>query len=270
MLAAALALGAGGSDAGAVTSRPQPGPPIWEEHGAGRKDGLAVGAYPLPDPETPGRSVDPSGEREARERWLRRHYEWLRALSAIAGAAGDAKNPAGRDAQKLPAFEPPDPPGALRLGDILVLYADRANEPAPDHLLDDGGAVEAPESGLRAVDVVEWIVGDRARSEAAQAEALGTLLPAPQAAAAPPVRMAASNSIMRPDVVRPSISPESAKAASPPPRRGPAEQDARTLLGFLRKLAADILSAPTTYLLAGLALLAWLIIRAAMFSRPRA
>lgn len=264
LFAAVLALAAETSEAGAIATGAGASPPVWEEHGAGQKNGLAVGAYPLPPRRQSGRSIELTADGEAKERWLRRHYEWLRALGQVMQRADRAEGAATQSGRTQGAFAAPAPPGSLRLGDTVVLYADRPLEPAPEHLLDSGGAAEAPESELRNADAIDFMIGERVRRET-EAAAPNFVEIAPGAPAAPGARPRSTTA--GPLQSSPPFPGVGSASASPAGKAAHPGEGAYTLVGFLRRLAVQVLLAPTTYLLAALTLVAWLIMRAMASSR---
>jgi hypothetical protein len=69
------------------------------------------------------------------------------------------------------------------------------------------------------------------------------------------------------DLESPWFAAPSAEAAAATPARQRPPPEKISMLDFFKGIALDVLSAPTTYLLAILALLGWLILRATVFSR---
>ena len=280
LLAAPFLLAAGAASAGPTTPEGRSGLPIWQEYGAGRTDGLSVGAYPLPpQAERDDRTVAEEVDGGAKERWLRRHYQWLRAL----GEVFRASNPGGDDRQDAKpdgraAFAAPDRAGALRVGDMIVLYAAGDGDPIAPHLLDDGSRYEDPE--IAGGETLDYIVRDRLTVESAKVvaeffrpaahglrSAFGGLLTEGERR-----RVSRYDRVLRTnhylaDLENPGLSaPSTEAAADAPARQGPPPERV-SMLDFFKGIALDILSAPTTYLLTLLALLGWAILRATVFSR---
>jgi hypothetical protein len=277
LLAAPLILTAAAS-AGPV----EPGrrAPVWEEHGAGRTDGLSVGAYPLPVQAERGRDVEEDLDGGAKERWVRRHYQWLRALGLMlreGDPEGDGR-PGARPAEP-PAFAAPDPPHTMRLGDVVVLEPPAAGDDmgVVTHLLDDGGRYEDPEAGRG--EALDSLARDRLIVESAKVVAeyfrplgrglrgvFGGALDGEERPRPSRPGFAQARSFEPPELLQsPLLLPSYAEPAAPSRPRPPAAPV--SMLNFFKQIAADILSAPTTYLLTALALLVWLILRAIVFSR---
>ena len=271
-LATALSLAAGGASAGPTPYDAHDAVSIWQEHGAGRTDGLAVGAYPLPvQPETGNRGANLATDSEAKERWLRRHYQWLRALRGVLAEPGQAADDGAGTIGNSAGFAAPSPPGALRMGDMVVLHQqDEADGIAP-HLLDDGSASEDP-AIVAGGDTLDLIVSDRALIESGKVVAqyfrpLRQDLPFISAGASLAARrpQPPQHSFVHAEPRFPRAASQVAGAAS---ARPPESAQPRSVVDFFKDIATDVLSAPTTYLLTVAALIGWLILRATVFSRP--
>jgi hypothetical protein len=259
--AAALPL-TGASGSGAAT---------WEEHSASARDGFGMGAYPLP-PKAGPEGLEGERDGTAKERWLRRHFQWLRVLHNVAAAAvWDGRQAGAVQPPSASAIESED---RIRIGDMIVLHPAAGDDGTPPHLLDDGALTEDPEVALGGGEAFEYVVRHRLPVEAAQLvsqffaplrggiRALVADLAAtggqarPQAAPPPPLELA--------PLGQPAFAGEQAGGGS---SRGRAQREPVTMLGFFVKIAMDVVSAPTTYLIALLAFLAWLVMRATVFSR---
>ena len=281
LLVAPLLLAGANASAGPLPPAARSSAPIWEEHGAGRTDGLSVGAYPLPPEPERNDSPDSEGmDRGAKERWLRRHYQWLRALGEVLSVADPNAERRTAEPRGQAGFAPPASQGKLRVGDMVVLYADQDAERLTPHLLDDGALREDPEIGPGNGEALDFIERDRLTIEAAKVVAeyfgplardvrssFGAVLPDSERRRAPP-----RYDTPRYDVIQLENSlfaaPPSEAASGPAGPARPREPAERvSMIGFFKGIALDILSAPTTYLLTFLALLAWLILRATVFSR---
>jgi hypothetical protein len=82
----------------------------------------------------------------------------------------------------------------------------------------------------------------------------------------PPRRsLAQARSFEPAELQSPLLPPPYAEPAASNGPRPPAEPV--SMLSFFKRIATDILSAPTTYLLTAIALLVWLVLRAIVFSR---
>ena len=245
----------------------------WEEYGSGQTNGLAVGAYPLPS-QPDRRDGEAEQDGDAKERWLRRHYQWLRALNEMLGAPGDRKERRADDGQAReparPAAAAPPPAGTMRLGEMIVLFPEGGREDVAPHLLDNGARDEDPEIGLASGEVLQYMVSERLSIESAQvvAEFFGELRRTLRTSFGPLAEAPRSgeprfdNFQMEPQFAAvPTVNDRPGA-----PRSMPASEPV-TMIAFFKGIILDILSAPTTYLLTLIALIGWVILRATVFSR---
>ena len=263
-LAATLLLAASGTSAEPIRPGSRGGAPIWEQHGAGRTDGLAVGAYPLParsERRDDGVPPDPG----AQERWLRRHYQWLRALNELLSPENSVVE---RRAGKESPFPAAIRPGTLRVDDMVVLYEGQGQELSAPHLLDDGRRSEDPEIGPASGETLEYVVSNRLEIETAKIVAgfFSPLARDTRAALGDALLAAERQRAPRLDLPQLFAAPSAEAAPSTPDRARPPREPI-SLPAFLKTIMVDVLSAPTTYLLSLFAALGWLILRATVFSR---
>lgn len=266
--------------AGPIAAGARPGGATWEEHGAGRTDGLSVGAYPLPPrsgPDVAALEADPDGT--AKERWLRRHFQWLRALRSVAIAVSqEERQGETRPAGLAPAPSEPAPasqPGAggkLQIADMVILYSAEEDDRVTPHLLDDGARNEDPDLAFRGGEAFEFVVSDRLSTETTQivaqffaplSKGVRSYIGLGLAALGDGVQAQSERYDLAP--LGHQILPDAQYSGAPARAQG--RRETPTLGAFVKRIAIDVLSAPTTYLLSLLALLGWLVLRATVFSR---
>jgi hypothetical protein len=269
--AVALLLAASGASGEPILPGTRGGAPIWEEHGAGRTDGLAVGAYPLPPQPERRDGKDAETDSAGKERWLRRHYQWLRVLNELHSPPDASVERRTTKSGEPSGFVASTPPGALRMGDMVVLYADRGEDRSAPHLLDDGARSEDPEIGPGRVEALEFIASSGLEVEVAKivAEYFSPLTQGLRTAFGGALLAAERQRAPRIDLAQleDRFAAPSLEAAPGAPPRAQSQPEPVSLPGFFKAIVMDVLSAPTTYLLTLFALLGWLVLRATVFSR---
>jgi len=266
--------------AGPILAGARPGPPTWEEQGAGRTDGYSVGLHPLPPRSGPdAASLDAEQDGTAKERWLRRHYQWLRALRGVVltvsqeDRRGEAasRGPAPPTSQLPGAAAERDRAGPLAPSGMAVLTSGEEDDRVTPHLLDDGALGEDPDAAFGGGEALEFVVSDRLSTETAQivAQFFSPLSKGVRSFIGPGLAPLAGGErrAARNDQEQMGHQFFSDSQFGGPPARAQAEREVLTLSAFLKRIAVDVLSAPTTYLLSLLALLGWLVLRATVFSR---
>lgn len=239
-----------------------------------------MGVNPLPSRVGPNSEpIEADADGTAKERWLRRHYQWLRALRNVVVAAsqeerrGEAGPAAPISTSQQPGSAPQQSPaGQLQLGNMVVLYSAEEDDRITPHLLDDGMLNEDPDPGFNGGEAFDFVVGDRLSTETAQIVAqffspLSKGLRSFIGMGLAPLGGGVESQATRYDLAQLGHQYFSDPQYSGAPARAQAEREVLTLTGFLKRIALDVLSAPTTYLLSLLALLGWLVLRATVFSR---